>query len=144
MPENCKRAYHVRKCDTQKPTCTSCTLAKLTCEYNTVTSRQAERNAIRNYERSTQKFQSVLDLLRNGNEADSAAVLRRIRETNDIEDAVTTIADAQLLMPGAQSSVGRQAEGAFPRDRLLRSPCAFWPPISLLYSSLILLQPRRS
>ena len=122
---NCKRTYYVPKCDTQRPKCTSCTLAKLTCEYNTVTSRQAEKIAIENYERSAQRFQSVMDLLRNGNEADSAAVLRRIRKTNDIEDAVTTIADARLLMSGAQSSVGQQAEGAFPRDRLLRSPYAF-------------------
>ena len=84
----------------------------------------------------------MLDLLRNGNEADSAAVLQRIRETNDIEDAVTTISDAQLLIPEAQSSVGQKAEGAFPRDRLLRSPYACWSLLCLLYLELILEQPR--
>ncbi|CAI6336051.1 unnamed protein product [Periconia digitata] len=118
--DNCRQRK--TKCDNQRPTCNSCKLANLTCQYNTLTSRQAEKQEKDDYERSAHRFQSALELLRQGSDADSAAVLQRIRETNDIEDAVTSISDAQLLVPEPRSSVSQQAERAVPRNRLLKSP----------------------
>lgn len=73
-----------------------------------MTPRQADKEQATNYK-------SVIALLREGNAAESAEVLQRIRESSDVENAVSTIAHARLLLPA--SDAAKEPHSALERRR---------------------------
>jgi hypothetical protein len=58
-------------------------------------------------ERLTSNLSTVIDSLRQGTEADSAVVLQRIRQNEDIRDVVNTVAAATALVAAAAPATHR-------------------------------------
>lgn len=51
-------------------------------------------------------YKTVLDLLRSGPTAESDEALRRLREADDIDAAVDSVAEAQLLLAASSVATG--------------------------------------
>ncbi|KAH7014447.1 nitrate assimilation regulatory protein nirA [Microdochium trichocladiopsis] len=81
-------------CDDARPRCTRCVKARAECKFvklEELKKQRAEKElAARN--------QSVIDLLTRGSGTNSAQALKRIREADNAEEAVSSLAEAQLLL----------------------------------------------
>ncbi|KAH8702800.1 hypothetical protein GQ44DRAFT_732683 [Phaeosphaeriaceae sp. PMI808] len=92
------------KCGGQRPKCDKCMDGNYLCEYEApsgLTGRQVDKRKISALEQSSSSLHSVIDLLRQGSEADAALVLDRIRQSQNIDDAVNTVVGAQALLTAA-------------------------------------------
>lgn len=88
-----------------------------------ITPFQHNRQKFQEITQSNSSLRSVVELLRQGNEADSALVLSRIRQADNADEAVDTVAVAQALL--GQASAGQSAhatEHIRPAKRRLASP----------------------
>ncbi|KAH8646316.1 fungal-specific transcription factor [Xylariales sp. PMI_506] len=89
------------KCDGARPRCGPCVKRSKLCNFTLPKGsqlRQAQREQIA-------KYQSVIELLREGNDAESSVVLQQLRESSDVEEAVDFIAQTRLLLPVSSSTV---------------------------------------
>lgn len=89
---------------------------------------------IENMKKSNSDIRNVVELLREGDEADAINILQRIRQEDNIDDAIETIAGAQNLLvalesadqPPKRASDNDSMEGArpsrIPRSSLTSSP----------------------
>ncbi|KAF4991467.1 hypothetical protein FDECE_14037 [Fusarium decemcellulare] len=101
------------KCDGAYPRCGPCIKKDLRCEFaepEDPHSREAERHQL-------VKYQGVFDLIRQGSPAESMAALQRIRDADDIDSAVNSIAEAQLLMQAPSSNTASVSESDVPQWR---------------------------
>lgn len=100
------------------------------CEYDVpegFTQREAEKKRLKELAQSSESLQSTLEILRHGSEADSIAALRRIRNADRIEDAVTIIAEAQALLSQTRSNSSASSSPPCkraPSNLLLQDPTA--------------------
>jgi hypothetical protein len=69
-----------------------------------VTRQQANKQRLAEVERMSSCLRDVVDLLRQGTEADAAVTLRRIRQAERIDDAVHILAAAQALVVPAYTT----------------------------------------
>ncbi|KAJ8113959.1 hypothetical protein OPT61_g4046 [Boeremia exigua] len=89
------------KCSGQRPSCHSCERHSRECVYAApegVTRQQANKQRLAEVERLSSYLRDVVDLLRQGSEADAAAALRRIRQAEQVEEAINALAVAQALV----------------------------------------------
>ena len=69
-----------------------------------VTRQQANKQRLAEVERMSSCLRDVVDLLRQGTEADAAVALGRIRQAERIDDAVQILAAAQALVAPAYTA----------------------------------------
>lgn len=69
-----------------------------------VTRQQANKQRLAEVERMSSCLRDVVDLLRQGTEADAAVALGRIRQAERIDDAVQILAAAQALVTPAYTA----------------------------------------
>jgi hypothetical protein len=77
------------------------------CQYAApegVTRQQANKRRLAEVERMSSCLRDVVDLLRQGTEADAAVALGRIRQAERIDDAVQVLAAAQALVAPAYTA----------------------------------------
>ena len=79
-----------------------------------VTRQQAYKQKMANIERSSTSLHQVVEVLRRGSEADAAAALARIRQAEDVDEAIDVLAIAQALVtptvPHTEASAGSSAQ----------------------------------
>lgn len=64
-----------------------------------VTRQQANKQRLAEIEQMSASLREVVELLRQGSEADAIIALRRIRQAEQIDEAVNVLAVAQALVP---------------------------------------------
>ena len=74
-----------------------------------VTRQQANKQRLAEVERLSSSLRDVVELLRQGSEADAAVALRRIRQADQVDDAVNVLAVARALV--APASANENAPG---------------------------------
>lgn len=71
-----------------------------------VTRQQAHKQKLANIERSSTSLREVVELLRHGSEDDAAVALSRIRQAEDVDEAIIVLALAQALVTHTSSNSG--------------------------------------
>jgi Fungal Zn(2)-Cys(6) binuclear cluster domain len=102
----CRNA-HLYKCDSQRPECSRCRHLDLACDYalpEGVPTRQAYKHKLGDLEQSNSSLIRLLQLLRQGSDANAADALKRVREAESMEDVINIISGAHILMPVSSSA----------------------------------------
>ncbi|CEI60173.1 unnamed protein product [Fusarium venenatum] len=124
---NCKKRK--TKCDGHRPRCGPCLRKDLDCEFvekEDPTSRENDKRLLSTY-------QTVFELIRQGNHEESTKVVQRIRDADNVQDAANSIVGAKALMqmpaPNDASVLEKRPsrdnlsfEELHPKRRQLRSP----------------------
>ncbi|KAJ4992891.1 hypothetical protein SVAN01_01595 [Stagonosporopsis vannaccii] len=133
----CNRCRAKReKCGGERPTCHACARHGRDCVYAApqgVTRQQANKQRLAEVERLSSYLCDVINLLRQGSEADAAIALRRIREAEQVDEAVNILAVAQALVAPAPAIAN--ALGPSPRLDATPNPCTPQRAVEILRSS---------
>jgi hypothetical protein len=111
----------MHQCDGTRPRCAPCTEKGVLCEFigpEGANSRDIARHQL-------VKYKSVIEVLHQGSPAEAVQALHRIREADNIEDTVSSTAEASYPPPASSSSAtSRDAPRRSPalKSRLLKSP----------------------
>ncbi|KXJ90100.1 nitrate assimilation regulatory protein nirA [Microdochium bolleyi] len=120
-------------CDDARPQCNRCVRARAECKF--VKLEELKRQQAGKVQAA--RNQAVIDLLTQGSRANSARALKRIREADDAEEAVSSLAEAQLLLGLPLASNGTD----FPSSRLAAESHAIHATSPLLRGSRLLTSP---
>ncbi|KAF5023005.1 hypothetical protein F66182_4963 [Fusarium sp. NRRL 66182] len=89
---NCKKRK--TKCDGCRPRCGPCIKRDLPCEFV----EREDAAAQEDNRRLIATYKTVFDLIRQGDQEESIQALQRIRDANSIDEAASSIEEAQLLL----------------------------------------------
>ncbi|KAF2461459.1 hypothetical protein BDY21DRAFT_268283, partial [Lineolata rhizophorae] len=90
------------QCDGKRPVCSPCERRREDCLYeadNGLTRTQTLKRKAEALTETNQGLKAVVTTLRSGSDVEAVEILRRIRQTEDVDTAVDFIAQASLLMP---------------------------------------------
>lgn len=109
------------KCDGNRPQCRQCARRNWACIYTAppgVTPQQIRKER-------TENFASVVDLIRRSDGANAEEIARRIRDADNVDTTIGSLADASILLPASAATItsrpARRYAPAAPRP-LLNSP----------------------
>ena len=89
------------QCSAHHPACKQCVATGRQCEYvppDAVASREADLRQIANLSTSNQTLRTAFGLLQEGPPEASLEIIRRIRGTANLDEALAPVADAALLL----------------------------------------------
>ncbi|OHE98232.1 hypothetical protein CORC01_06429 [Colletotrichum orchidophilum] len=98
------------KCDGARPTCHGCASSNTPCAYplaEGISQREAQKRKLSSISAAHEKSQRVLELLRASHDDGADDILKQLQGSDDIEEAIQSIADASLLLP---NNLGRYSQ----------------------------------
>ncbi|KAJ9145026.1 hypothetical protein NKR23_g5543 [Pleurostoma richardsiae] len=99
-PAACDRCRRKKiRCDGRRPACSACLKATADCKFPVpegLTRREAEKRKFDEVAGANRDLESVVRLLRDGKESEAVSVLNRIRQADNLDDAVQSIAHANI------------------------------------------------
>ncbi|KAJ0166580.1 Nitrogen assimilation transcription factor nit-4, partial [Colletotrichum tanaceti] len=90
------------KCDGVRPSCHTCKTSNSPCVYPVpegLSQRQAQKQKLNYVSRAHENSQRVLELLRASRDGASQDILKQLQHSEDLDEAIQSIADASLLLP---------------------------------------------
>lgn len=120
------------QCDGEKP-CRPCKRHSLNCNYTYeagVTRSRALKRKNEALSEDNVQLRFIVQGLRGGSEEEAREILKRIRESHDVDAAISHINQAALLLPPTTDSVGSRSDNVTDRNREHSMISASTSPVS--------------